>query len=77
MTQWSAELHKKYFGNTSAFQALSSAPFHFLFDVTKLLILLVQAWAFDQTFVVHNSEISFLEGQELSNQIDPNKAVTA
>lgn len=77
-TEWSAELiHKKYFGNISVFWALSSAPFHFLFDVSKLFILLVQALSFDQTFVIHNLEISFLEGQELSNQIDPNKVVTA
>lgn len=59
------------------FQALSSAPFRFLFDVSKLLILLVQALSFNQTFVLHNLGISCLEGQELSNQMDPNKAVTA
>lgn len=52
-----------------------------LFDVSKLFILLVQALSFDQTFVMHNLEMSFLEGQELSNsnpyQINPNKVVTA
>lgn len=69
------------FWKQSALQALSCTPFHFLFDVSKLSILLVQALSFDHTFVIQNLEISFLEGQELSNsnpyQINPNKVVTA
>lgn len=51
-----------------------SAPFRFLFDVSKLFILLVQALSFDQTFVIHNLEIGFLEGQELSNHMDPKQS---
>lgn len=72
---------QKTFGNTSLLQALSFAPSYFLFDVSKLFILLVQALSFDQTFVIYDLEISFLEGQELSEsnlyQINPNKVVTA
>lgn len=72
---------QKIFGITSALQALSFAPSDFLFDVSQLFILLVQALSFDQTFVIYDLEISFLEGQELSDsnpyQINPNKVVTA
>lgn len=80
--RWSAIVkHKTDFGNTSLLQAFSFAPVHLLSDVSKLFILLVQALSFDQTFVMYNLEISFLEGQELSNskpyQINPNKVVTA
>lgn len=81
-TQWSATvIHKKDFGNTSVLQALSFAPSHFLFDVSKLFMLLVRALSFDQTFVICSLEISFLEGQELSDsnpyQINSKKVVTA
>lgn len=41
----------------------------------------ITALPFDQTFVIHNLEITFLEEQELSDsnpyQINPNKVVTA
>lgn len=56
-------------------------PVHFCFDVSKFFILLVQALSFDQTCVICNLEMSFLEGQELSKinpyQINPNEVVTA
>lgn len=76
-TQWSGTvIHTTDLGNTFSF-----GTFYFLFDVSNLLILLVQVLSFDQAFVRYNLETSFLEGQELSNsntyQIKPNKVVTA
>lgn len=54
-------------------------PVPFFFHLGKLFILLVPVLSFDQAFVIQNLEMSFLEGQELSDgnpyQIKPSRVV--